>query len=154
MNDIASERSGPMLNPPHLGELICESMDDRDIDPCDKSWLRRKTRRTGVSMEELVRRLIHEKRMKAERRPKPSGAFARHFGECHGVELLPLIHRGYKPLPFSGMSAPLAWLIDAAIAAEVMWPRPEPPRSSLRVVRGSYRCPQGCPRIRDTLNPS
>ena len=28
MNDIASERVGPMLSPPHLGELIRESMDD------------------------------------------------------------------------------------------------------------------------------
>ena len=28
MNDIASESVGPMLNPPHLGELIRESMDD------------------------------------------------------------------------------------------------------------------------------
>ena len=28
MNDIASEHVGPMLNPPHLGELIRESMDD------------------------------------------------------------------------------------------------------------------------------
>ena len=28
MNDIAGERVGPMLNPPHLGELIRESMDD------------------------------------------------------------------------------------------------------------------------------
>ncbi len=28
MNDIASERVGPMRNPPHLGELIRESMDD------------------------------------------------------------------------------------------------------------------------------
>ena len=28
MNDIASERVAPMLNPPHLGELIRESMDD------------------------------------------------------------------------------------------------------------------------------
>ncbi len=26
MNDIASERGGPMLNPPHLGELIRESI--------------------------------------------------------------------------------------------------------------------------------
>ena len=30
----------------------------RDIDPADKSWLRREARQTGVSMEELVRRLI------------------------------------------------------------------------------------------------
>ena len=28
MNDLASERVGPMLNPPHLGELIRESMDE------------------------------------------------------------------------------------------------------------------------------
>ena len=28
MNDMASERVGPMLNSPHLGELIRESMDD------------------------------------------------------------------------------------------------------------------------------
>ncbi len=28
MNDIANERVGPMRNPPHLGELIRESMDD------------------------------------------------------------------------------------------------------------------------------
>ncbi len=30
MNDIASDRVGPMLNPPHLGELIRESMDEVD----------------------------------------------------------------------------------------------------------------------------
>ena len=28
MNEIANDRVGPMLNPPHLGELIRESMDD------------------------------------------------------------------------------------------------------------------------------
>ena len=28
MNNIASDRVGPMLNPPHLGELIRESMDE------------------------------------------------------------------------------------------------------------------------------
>ncbi len=28
MNDVASDRVGPMLNPPHLGELFRESMDD------------------------------------------------------------------------------------------------------------------------------
>ena len=28
MNDITGERVGPMLNPPHLGGLIRESMDD------------------------------------------------------------------------------------------------------------------------------
>ena len=28
MNDIGRDRVGPMLNPPHLGELIRESMDE------------------------------------------------------------------------------------------------------------------------------
>ena len=74
----------------------------RDIDPADKSWLRRQARQTGVSMEKLVRRLIHEKRTKTERRPKPSEAFARHFGEDHGVELPPPVRCGYKALSFSG----------------------------------------------------
>ena len=74
----------------------------RDIDPGDKSWLRREARQVGVSMEELVRRLIHEKRTNAERGPKPSEAFARHFGEEHGVELPPPVRCGYKPLSFSG----------------------------------------------------
>ncbi len=72
----------------------------RDIDPGDKSWLRREARQVGVSMEEFVRRLIHEKRAKTERRPMPSEAFARHFGEAHGVELPPPVRCGYKPLSF------------------------------------------------------
>ena len=74
----------------------------RDIDPGDKSWLRREARQVGVSMEELVRRLIHEKRIKTECRPKPSEAFARHFGEDHGVDLPPPVRCGYEPLTFSG----------------------------------------------------
>lgn len=73
----------------------------RDIDPGDKSWLRREARQIGVSMEELVRRLIHEKRSKTERRPQPSEAFARHFGRHHGVELPSPARRGYRPHSFS-----------------------------------------------------
>ncbi len=72
----------------------------RGIDPGDKSWLRREARRTGISMEELVRRLIREKRAGTERRPKPSEAFARHFGPEHGVELPPPVRHGYRPLSF------------------------------------------------------
>ena len=53
-------------------------------------------------MEELVRRLIHERRTKAERRPKPSEAFARHFGEAYGVELPAPVRCGYRPQSFSG----------------------------------------------------
>ena len=73
----------------------------RDIDPGDKSWLRREARRIGVSMGELVRRMIHEKRTKTERRPKPSEAFARQFGERHGVVLPLPVRYSYEPLSFT-----------------------------------------------------
>ncbi len=70
----------------------------RGIDPGDKSWLKREARQIGVSMEELVRRLIHEKRTRTERHAKPSEVFARHFGAKHGVDLPTPVRRGYKPL--------------------------------------------------------
>ncbi|MCY3703540.1 MAG: hypothetical protein OXG16_12765 [Rhodospirillales bacterium] len=73
----------------------------RDIDPGDKSWLRREARQTGVSMEELVRRLIHEKYTKTERNLKPSDTFVWHFDEAHDVELPSPFLRGYQPLWFS-----------------------------------------------------
>ncbi len=79
-----------------------KSITVRDIDPGDKSWLRREARRIGVSLEELVRRIIHEKRGKTERRSPPSEVFARYFGEEHGVELPPRARCGYKPLSFTG----------------------------------------------------
>ena len=70
----------------------------RDIDLGDKSWLKREARHRGVSMEELVRRLIHERREKSESHTKPSEAFRRYFGPDHGVELpLPALH-GYRTL--------------------------------------------------------
>ena len=80
---------------------MSSSITVRDIDPGDKSWLKREARRLGVSMEEFVRLLIREKRTKTERRPKPSEAFARHFGAEHGVDLPPPARLGYRPLGFS-----------------------------------------------------
>ena len=80
---------------------MSSSITVRDIDPGDKSWLRREARRIGVSMEELVCRLIHEKRAKTERRLKPSEAFARYFGEEHGVELPSPARRDHEPRSFS-----------------------------------------------------
>lgn len=52
-------------------------------------------------MEEFVRRLIREKRVKTERRPKPSEAFARHFGPEHRVEPPARGRYGYKPVGFA-----------------------------------------------------
>ena len=73
----------------------------RGIDPGDRSWLTCEARRSSVSMEEFVRRLIHEKRREAERRLEPSEAFMRHFGPRHGVELPRPERHGYRPLLFS-----------------------------------------------------
>ena len=80
---------------------MSSSITVRDIDPGDKSWLKREARRLGVSMEEFVRLLIREKRTKTERRPKPSEAFARHFGTEHGVDLPPPARLSYRPQGFS-----------------------------------------------------
>ena len=72
----------------------------RDIDPSDKSWLKREAHQRGVSMEEFVRRLIHEKRERAERRGTPSEAFRRYFGPEHGIDLPLPEQYGYKPVAF------------------------------------------------------
>lgn len=74
----------------------------RSIDPVDESWLRREARRVGVLMEEIVRRLVHERRAKAGRGTKPSEVFRRHFGPEHGVELPPCPRYGYRPIEFPG----------------------------------------------------
>ena len=80
---------------------MSSSITVRDIDPGDKSWLKREARHIGVSMEEFVRRLIRDKRTRTERRPKPSEVFARHFGEEHGVELPLPARYAHTPLSFS-----------------------------------------------------
>ena len=76
----------------------------RNIDPGDKSWLRREAHHMGVSMEELVRRLIREKRAKAGRCAKPSEAFRRYFGPDHGIELPPPELATYRPVEFAAES--------------------------------------------------
>ncbi len=56
----------------------------RRMDRADKPWLRKEARSFGISMAELVRRLIRLKRMKNESRLKPSEVFAHYFGEKSG----------------------------------------------------------------------
>jgi plasmid stability protein len=72
----------------------------RDIDPGDKRWLKAEARRLGVSMEELVRRAIREKRKGAKSGPKeekPSEIIRRLFGPEHGVDL-PRPRLGMRPV--------------------------------------------------------
>ena len=38
MNDVAGCRAAPMLNPPHLGELIRESMEDAGWNVTKTAW--------------------------------------------------------------------------------------------------------------------
>ena len=64
------------------------AMTARDIDPRDKAWVQREARLVDISTEEFIRRVIREKRARAERRAKPSDAFRHYFGPEHGVELL------------------------------------------------------------------
>ena len=52
-------------------------------------------------MEELVRRLIHEKRAKTECPPLPSEVFARYFGEEHGVDLPIESNFRFRPVSFA-----------------------------------------------------
>ena len=73
----------------------------RDIDPADKSWPRRELQQIGISMEDLIRRLIHEIGAKTKRRPKPSDIFAWSFGEEHDVELPSSVRCGFEPVSFS-----------------------------------------------------
>lgn len=59
----------------------------RQIDPADKEWLQREAARQDLSMEELVRRLIREKRRQSMASARPSEIVGRHFGTRHGVDL-------------------------------------------------------------------
>ena len=72
----------------------------RGIDSGDKAWLRRESRRAGISMEEFVRRLLREKREEEERCARPSQVFRRYFGAQHGIELPPRQRYGYRPVGF------------------------------------------------------
>ena len=70
----------------------------RHLDPGDEAWLRREAQHLGISMEEFVRQLIHEKREGSRQYAAPLEVFKRYFGPEYGVEL-PLGDRyGYRPV--------------------------------------------------------
>ena len=73
----------------------------RNINPGDKSWIKQEAVHRGLSMEEFVRRLIHETRKRSEGHTKPSEAFQRYFGQEHGVKLSLSARYGYKPVALS-----------------------------------------------------
>lgn len=106
---LPRQRDIPKLEFPAFSDSITV----REIDPADQSWLRREARQTGVSMEELGRRPIHEERTKTECRPKPSEAFARYFGEHHDIEFQPRARLGYKPFSFSIKNRPCSKTVSA-----------------------------------------
>jgi hypothetical protein len=72
----------------------------RDIDPADKNWLKAEAKRQGVSMEELVRRMIREKRVRVQLEEKPSEVILRLFGPKHGVKLPPRTRFRMRPADF------------------------------------------------------
>lgn len=73
----------------------------RSLNPKDKSWLRQEAERQSISMEELMRRLVREKREKTECRMLPSEAFRKYFGPENGIDLPPRRRYGYHPIDFS-----------------------------------------------------
>jgi len=69
----------------------------RQIDPDDKQWLQQEAARQRLSMEELVRRLIREKRRESIEGARPSEIVGRHFGARNGVDLGDRKRFGFHP---------------------------------------------------------
>ena len=72
----------------------------RGLEPSDKAWLQAEARRTGLSMEAYVRRLIHERRTASEDAERPSEIARRLFGPEHGVDLPPRERFGFRSIEF------------------------------------------------------
>ena len=72
----------------------------RRMDLAGKSWLRKEARSFGISMAELVRHLIRQKRMKNESRLKQSEVFVHYFGEKNGFEVPITRNCGFRSITF------------------------------------------------------
>jgi antitoxin FitA len=73
----------------------------RNLDPALKEQLRVRAARLGRSMEEEVRRILHDSVMEPEHEGHLVDAFAELFGPEHGVELeLPPREPGRQPPDF------------------------------------------------------
>ncbi|GAB6044272.1 FitA-like ribbon-helix-helix domain-containing protein [Endothiovibrio diazotrophicus] len=73
----------------------------RQIDSADKAWLRAEAERRHISMEEMVRRLIHEGREKATATAKPSEIVRRYFGHDRGIDLGDQGDYAFDPVEFN-----------------------------------------------------
>jgi plasmid stability protein len=78
----------------------------RQIDRADKEWLQNEAARQQLSMEELVRRLIHEKRQQSTEQSRPSDIVRRHFGPNGGIDLGERRRFGFDMPTFSEAEAP------------------------------------------------
>lgn len=72
----------------------------RDIAPADKAWLKAEAKRQGVSMEELVRRLIKKERSSLGKAEKPSEIIRRLFGPENGFEMPPRVKHRVRIIDF------------------------------------------------------
>ena len=77
----------------------------RQIDPDDKQWLQQEAARQGLSMEELVRRLIRQKRRESIAGARPSEIVERHFGARNGVDLGDRKRFGFHPPELEDLDA-------------------------------------------------
>lgn len=77
----------------------------RQIDQADKEWLQKEAARQQLSMEALVRRLIHEKRQQSMENAKPSDIVRRYFGPQRGVELGARKRFGFDPSRLQDLDA-------------------------------------------------
>ncbi|MEA3640811.1 MAG: hypothetical protein VBE63_12820 [Lamprobacter sp.] len=59
----------------------------RQIDREDKEWLQQEAARQRLSMEALVRQLIHEKRQQSTKKAQPSEIVRQYFGPERGIDL-------------------------------------------------------------------
>lgn len=78
----------------------------RQIDRADKEWLQNEAARQQLSMEELVRRLIHEKRQQSMEHSSPSDIVRRHFGPRGGIDLGERRRFGFDMPTFPEADAP------------------------------------------------
>ena len=96
----------------------------RDIDPGDKSWLKREAHQRGVSMEEFVRRLIH-RNAREGRAPWNAvrglqAVFWTGARDRLAASRAVWLQAGRVPRREPDVTAPTAWILDTNVVSEMM----------------------------------